>query len=110
MNSSSIARFDLEMQRAQSARAEGNEGRARVAARRAAGIVAAEYLKRQGVNTPGMTALERLKLLQTWPGLPPQTRDIIAHILMRVDSDYSLPPELDLVAEAQALADYLLND
>ncbi|NOX62181.1 MAG: hypothetical protein GXP42_09605, partial [Chloroflexi bacterium] len=103
--STSATRFDLEMQRAQAARAEGNEGRARVCARRAAGVVANEYLMRQGVNTPGMTAMERLKLLQTWPDLPPETRDIIAHMLMRVDRDYSLPPDIDLVAEAQKLAE-----
>ena len=98
------------MKMADRARAEGNEGKARVCARRAAGIVANEYMKRRGVSTPNMTAYERVKLLRGWPDLPAGVDDVIDHMTTRVNENYELPIEADLVAEARWLAQTLLDD
>ena len=103
------ARFEREMIMAQKAREEKNQGKARVCARRAAGLVAQEYLKRRGVATPGMTAYERVKLLQHWPGLPEGVGERVAHLTTRVNENYELPIEADLVADAQWLAETLLE-
>ncbi len=94
---------------AQKAREENNEGKARVCARRAAGLVAKEYLKQRGVATPGMTAYERVKLLQHWPGLPQGVSERVAHLTTRVNENYQLPIEADLVADARWLAKALLE-
>ncbi len=92
------------------ARSEGNEGKARVCARRAAGIVADEYMRRRGVSTPNMTAYERVKLLATWPGTPDGVQNVVAHMTTRVNENYELPVDADLVAEAQWLARVLLEE
>jgi len=103
-------RFAREMKMADKARAEGNEGKARVCARRAAGIVAATYMKRRGVSTPNMTAYERVKLLRGWPDLPADVHDVVVHMTTRVNENFELPLDADLVAEAQWLAKTLLED
>jgi len=103
-------RFAREMKMADKARAEGNEGKARVCARRAAGIVADEYMRRRGVSTPNMTAYERVKLLGTWPDLPDGVDAVVAHMTTRVNENYELPIEADLVADVQWLARVLLED
>jgi len=103
-------RFAREMQMADKARAEGNEGKARVCARRAAGIVAEEYMKRGGVSTPGMNAYERVKLLGAWPDMPEGVDDVVQHMTTRVNENYELPVEADLVAEARWLARTLLEE
>jgi hypothetical protein len=102
-------RFAREMRMAAQARADGNEGKARVCARRAAGIVADEYMRRHGVSTPNMTAYERVKLLGAWPDLPDGVDAVVAHMTTRVNENYELPIDADLVAEAQWLARVLLG-
>jgi len=103
-------RFALEMKRADKARAEGNEGKARVCARRAAGLVAQIYMKRSGVSTPNMTAYERVNLLRGWPDLPAGVDEVIAHMTTRVNENFELPIDADLVAEARWLAQALLEE
>ncbi|HEY80167.1 MAG TPA: hypothetical protein EYP25_00910 [Anaerolineae bacterium] len=103
-------RFAREMQMAEQARAQGNEGKARVCARRAAGIVAAEYMKRRGIATPHMTAYDRVKFLRAWPDLPQGAVEVIDHMTLRVNENYELPVDVDLVAEARWLAKALLGE
>ena len=103
-------RFAREMKMADKARAEGNEGKARVCARRAAGIVADEYMRRHGVSTPNMTAYERVKLLSAWPDLPEGVDAVVAHLTTRVNEQYELPIDADLVVDAQWLARVLLEE
>ncbi len=102
-------RFEREMKMAEQARAQGNEGKARVCARRAAGIVAEEFLQRRGIRTPHMTAYERVKLLRNWPQLPDGVSQVVDHMTTRVNERYELPIDADLVAEAQWLAQILLE-
>ena len=103
-------RFAREMKMAEKARAQGNEGKARVCARRAAGIVADAYLRKRGIATPAMTAYERVKLLATWPGLPEGVPQVVGHLTTRVNENYDLPIDADLVADAQWLARVLLPE
>jgi len=103
-------RFDREMDAAERARQEGHEGRARVGARRAAGIVVQEFLERQGIPTPQMTAFDRIKLLAKQAGLSPQVQQVLTHLMLRVAEDYTLPSDVDLLADARRLATLLLAD
>ena len=96
-----------EIEQAKLARLSRNEGRARVCARRAASILIAEYLTRQGNQAPSSSAQVRLRYLSKLPGLSPAAYEITSHLLMRVDESFSLPDDIDLIADVQHLAQEL---
>lgn len=102
-------RFEAELQQAEAARAQGNEGRARVCARRAAGLAAGEYLRRLGLPANGPSAYDHLKALAALERLSPQRREVAGHFLARANPDRSLSVEADLLAEARWLAGELLH-
>jgi hypothetical protein len=100
--------FDSELQKAESARAYGNEGRARVCARRAAGIVIREYMAKQGLAPTGPSAYDLLRDLQRIQGLSPKLYEVSEHFLAHVTTDWQLPFQADLIDEARWLAVELL--
>ncbi|UCF28611.1 MAG: hypothetical protein JSW42_02700 [Chloroflexota bacterium] len=100
----------IELDMAESARRLGNEGRARVCARRAAGHVAGEYLHRQGVAVRNESAIERLRYLENYPDLSPEEVEIIRHFLIHTTPEHKLPIEADLIADVHLLIRQLLND
>jgi quercetin dioxygenase-like cupin family protein len=102
--------FNNEISLAVNARREGNEGRARVCARRAAGIVIGEYISRLEMTDLDSSAYNRLKLLTTLPDIPDQVLEIANHLLSRVDKDHNLPVDADLIAEVRWLKRTLLNE
>ena len=103
------AQIDSEFEKAEQARARGNEGQARVCARRAAGIAVREYLLRQGIRPPSTSAYDLLNLLKDEPGLSPDLRSIADHLTLRVTEEFKLPVEADLVAEAKVFCEKLLR-
>lgn len=100
--------FDRELEAGYAARAGGFEGKARVCARRALGIVIEEYFHRRDLPTPGTSVQERIAALIDLDVLPYQTREVIDHFLVKVNVDYHLPIDSDLLAESVWLADQLL--
>lgn len=104
-----MARFQAELQKAEDARLAGNEGMARVCARRAAGLAAGEYLSRQGMLPHDPSAYARLKYLRSLPDIPQEVRAVTDHFLLRITPDHSLPVEADLIAEARWLVKELLG-
>ena len=103
--------FERELAQAKAARQTGNEGMARVCARRAAGIVAGEYLHRHEPTSvsPGPGAYDRLKYLASLPEISSPVREVAQHFLLRVTTDWALPVEADLIAEATWLKEALLD-
>ena len=101
--------IQLEFERAVEARAKGNEGQARVCARRAAGIAIREYLTRRGIRPPSTSAYDLLNLLKDDPHLPPDLKLIADHLTLRVTEEFKLPVDVDLVAEARKLCEELLK-
>lgn len=101
--------IEKEFARAGQARAGGNEGQARVCARRAAGIAVREYLTRRGVRPPSTSAYDLLNLLKEDPGLAPDLRQIAEHLTLRVTEEFKLPVDADLLAEARQFCDKLLK-
>jgi hypothetical protein len=95
---------------AEKARAEGNEGRARVCARRAAGIAVREYFKRQGRQVPGSSAYDLLNSLVESPDTSPELKQFASDLTLRVSEDFTLPVDIDLVAESRLLCNALLPD
>lgn len=103
-------RFEAELSQAQSARLAGNEGMARVNARRAAGLVAGAYLRRRGLASPATSAYDRLRAVRLLPDLPQQVAPVIEHFLQRITPEHELPVPADLLAEARWLAFTLLAE
>lgn len=101
--------IELEFERALKARREGNEGQARVCARRAAGIAIRDYLTRNGIRPPSRSAHDLLNLIKERPPLPPDLKRVADHLTLRVTEEFRLPIEADLIAESRSLCDWLLN-
>ncbi|GAB4398036.1 MAG: hypothetical protein OHK0052_20840 [Anaerolineales bacterium] len=101
--------MQAELENGEAARARGNEGMARVCARRAAGYAAAEYFKRMGIDFRNPSAYERLRYLQTLPNVPEDVRAACAALTLRVDTEYRLPPEVDLLRESRRLMAWLCD-
>ena len=103
------AQIESEFEKAEQARARGNEGQARVCARRAAGIAIREYLTRRGVRPPSVSAYDLLNLLKEDPDLSPDLKRIADHLTLRVTEEFKLPVNADLVAEARTFCKNLLQ-
>ena len=101
--------FEEEIQQAITARFANNEGMARVCARRAVSIAIAEYLNRIGIPYSGQSVQDRIQMFQSLPNIPPEIRDLSGHFLVRVDKEYQLPIDADLIAEANLLRRQLLK-
>ena len=63
-------KFEQEMGLAKTARARGNEGQARVCARRAAGAVIRAYFQQHGLAAQGASAYDLLQDLLANPNVP----------------------------------------
>ena len=98
-----------EFERAEGARARGNEGQARVCARRAAGIAAREYLTRQGEKVRTSSAYDLLNLLKEDPRLSPDLKRSAEYLTLRVNEDFNLPVDVDLIAESKKFCEGLLK-
>jgi hypothetical protein len=103
------AQIQTEFDRAELARAKGNEGQARVCARRAAGMAVREYFTGQGTLISSTSAYDLLNLLKDDPFLPSDLKLVADHLTARVTEEFKLPIEADLIAEARFLCNWLLN-
>ncbi len=95
--------IEKELKVAEQARLNHNEGMARVCARRAAGMAAQDFLFRQGIRIRKGSAYEALKLLGLFPGLAPELQVAAEHLTAKVSEEFTLPPEIDLIADARKL-------
>lgn len=99
--------LEQELTRAQQARAEGNEGRARVCARRAAGLaIRAYYQRRDGIQWGG-DAMTQLKRLQNDEAVPEAIRAAAVRLTTVVDFDHKLPFEEDPVEDARGVVEFV---
>lgn len=97
-----------EFDKAEEARTRGNEGQARVCARRAAGIAAREYYARRGQPVRNPSAYDVLKLLAEDPHLSPDLQQVAVYLTLRVTEEFKLPVNVDLIVEAKKFCDGLL--
>jgi hypothetical protein len=93
--------IQTELKMAEDARGVNNEGRARVCARRAAGIAAREYLSRIGKKVRTPSAFDVLTLIAGDQGLPESIREKAKILVQPVDEDFKLPKHVDLIQEAK---------
>lgn len=95
---------------AKQSRLEGNEGRARVCARRAAGAAVNGYLQRKGIIQKRENALQSLIILGRTEKLPARVQKAVDLLVQRVNQDYNLPPEVDLILEAGVVIQFVELD
>ena len=95
--------IESELEQAERARLAGNEGRARVCARRAAGIAARGFLSRHGIRLKDASAYTALQALAEFPGLAPDLRMAALHLITRLTEEFTLPMDADLIADARKL-------
>ena len=103
-------KFDQEIQKALEVRIQGNEGQARVCARRAAGAVVREYFQRRGLVVRTSSAYDLLLELLQLPDLSDAARQAAEFLTLRVTEEFKLPVTVDLVQAAQTLAADLLAE
>ena len=103
---------DRELAQARRARKMGNEGMARVCARRAAGHIIAEYYRRIG-NPPGSQdagALKLIRRLSSDATASEQIRQVAGYFALNVTEEHTLPGEVDLLTEIIWLMEALLGE
>ena len=103
------SQIEAEFEKAEQARARGNEGQARVCARRAAGIAVREYLSRREIRPPSVSAYDLLNLLKEDVRLSPDLKLIADHLTLRVTEEFRLPVNADLIAEGKKFCEELLK-
>lgn len=95
--------FQTEIRNAIQARDQGLDGRSRVCARRAAGLLAKIWLD---ANFPGQSSpnlLTCLNLLADHTLLHPDLLKLVSHFTTSVDTAYQLPAHIDLLSDLDKL-------
>ena len=101
--------IEKEFSRAEQARSRGNEGQARVCARRAAGIAAHVYFTRRGEQVHTPSAYDLLQRLAADTTVSEQLRQSATYLTLRVNEEFKLPLNIDLILVARELCTELLK-
>jgi hypothetical protein len=109
------ARIRAELETGKRAQDKGNEGMARVCARRAAGWAASAYLEKQGAELKAKSAFEKLIYIMDSGLLSRENRERLAWLTRSLDKDEPegesyWPLDADLLEEAEKLAEDLLPE
>ena len=91
--------FEKEVDRAQKAREEGNEGMARVCSRRAAGVVVRAYYAFRGKTLKGASVLNHLRAIYESDNEPEDVKSVCRHFTLRITPDHLLPEDIDLIED-----------
>jgi hypothetical protein len=100
-------KLEAELRAAESARGEGEEGKARVHARRAAGWAAADYFHRVVGPSQPNGATECLRWFANRSELPAELREAARRLTVHVTVDHVLPHSEDPLADARMIVDNL---
>lgn len=100
---------ERELKLGHQARKKGNEGRARVCARRAAGwAIQSIYSPGPGESYPEGNAYRFLLWFKDEGRFPPNLREAAERLTARVDEDFSLPFDQDPLDDAALIVDWIL--
>lgn len=101
--------WKAELLAAEKARQAGNEGMARVCARRAAGAVARAYLLSRRAHPAPRNAYQALQCLASWNEAGEEVRQAAERLTMQVTRQHTLPVEADLIEDARMLCERLVE-
>jgi hypothetical protein len=102
-------KIEVEFFRGETARENGNEGQARVCARRAVGEAIRAYLTGQKLTLQSQSAVDMLNWLKNEGSFPEEVHQAAENLLVRVNADFQLPVQVDLLAEARKIINFLEN-
>jgi len=91
----------IELEKAHQARQKGNEGMARVLARRAAGLAIREYFSINSFNQRGLSLNALIKDEEVRNSLPASTYKALDRLTTRIGMDFQFPADFDLLLDAQ---------
>ena len=100
---------NLELQRALSSRREGNEGKARVCARRAAGLAIRVHFEEQEESIPTTNAFRILKWFADQPHFSDELRGAANRLTVHVTQDHKLPHREDPLEDAKIFISTMMN-
>lgn len=93
-----------EIEEAEASRQRGNEGRARVSARRAAGKAIFAYRRVVlGKREPALAAITLLRWLQQFNGSDDPMQEAAKRLIVHVNKDHELPHDQDPLQDARLI-------
>jgi hypothetical protein len=98
-----------ELADARVAREQGNEGRARVCVRRAAGFAIAWLGRHRGQSMNDNNSLALLKSAETDQTLPEDVRAASQRLTARVTPDFKYPFQTDPIDDARIIIDHVVG-
>jgi hypothetical protein len=101
--------IEAEFADARESRAMGREGRARVCARRAAGLALGIYYEKSVGRSPPQSAYELLQWFALREEIPLDLRDAAKRLTVRVTTTFDLPHAEDPIRDAWNLIDAVLG-
>jgi len=104
-----IEKIEKELENARSARNAGNEGRARVCARRAAGFAIAWMRNSNGKQVNENDSLNLLRSIETDEVVPAEVRDACKRLTAKVTADFRYPFPTDPIDDARIIIEYVKN-
>jgi hypothetical protein len=99
--------FKLEIRRAEESLRAGNQGRMRVCARRAAGVLLRVWMQQNGIQSPYADVYRSIEFLLPLFKDQVEIKTILAHLVARVDEDYNSPVDVDYIQDVFQLAKLL---
>ncbi len=103
-----IVRVAREFRAAQATRQNGNEGKARVLARRAAGWAIGDYRRRQGEIIQGISAFSHIDWATGDPATDETLQTAADNLTERIDYNHQLRSGADALAAARLLIQHYL--
>jgi hypothetical protein len=98
-----------ELETAREAARAGNHGRARVCARRAAGLAIGAYLKKHSTVDPGPDALRQLTYVRDGAEFPDEIRSAAHRLTTRVTDTFDYAFDTNPISDAMMLIEYFLD-
>lgn len=101
-------RIDVEFSVAGRSQSAGNDGMARVCARRAAGIAITCWMQEKDKGHWGSDAMTQLRALQREPSIPEGVREAAKRLTARVTEQFEAPYSSDPLEDCRVIIDYFL--
>ena len=98
-----------ELETAETALRIGNDGKARVCARRAAGIAIACWLELHPEHAWGTDAMSRLNHLRREPTVPPEVREAAVRLTTKITEQFTSAFSTNPIDDCRIIADYVLR-
>ncbi len=102
-------RIKKELLIAGDSRKQGNEGRVRVCARRAAGIALTYYFEQQNEILVEQDAMDLLKRVESINTFPPELQQAAARLTKRVSTDFQYASQSDAIEDAKEIIKYIFT-